>query len=93
MEEFGTTNEMGQAKRPMFLTVLCVLTFISAGLGSFGSLIIPLIAEQIIEFFKTAPNYDEAQFAGLIAMLNAGWGYYLTICLLSVLSLIGAILM
>jgi hypothetical protein len=70
-----------------------VLTFISAGLVSFVSLITPLVAEKLIEFFKTAPNYDEAQFAEMTTMLNAGWGYYLTICVLSIVSLTGAILM
>lgn len=31
-----TTMEAGSAKRPAFLTVLCILTFIGAGLGLLG---------------------------------------------------------
>lgn len=81
------------AKRPMFLTVLCVLTFIASGLGTLVALFTPLFAEQLIELIKSAPNFDEANMAEGVRVLQAGWGYYLTVAALSGLSLVGAIFM
>jgi hypothetical protein len=88
-------NEMANEtqRRPVFLTVLCVLTFISAGCGSLVSLLVPAFEDQLIEFIQNAPNYDEATMGESITMLRAGWGYYLVMFALSLGSLSGAILM
>lgn len=88
----NTTNNEAP-KRPMFLTVLCVLTFIASGIGTLTSLLAPLLAEQLTTLIQSAPNYDEVQMAEAVKVLNAGWGYYSIMFLLAAGSLIGAILM
>jgi hypothetical protein len=93
MEELENINEMEAEKRPSFLTVLCVLTFISAGLGVLSSLVTPLFADTFINFLKSNPSYDEATMSDTIKMIQAGWGYYLFTALLAGGSLTGAILM
>lgn len=93
IDNFDTPVSPETPQRPMFLTVLCVLTFIASGLGALVSLFTPLFAEQIIEFMKTAPNFDEEQMAEGIRVLQAGWGYYLIVAALSAVSLMGAIFM
>lgn len=80
-------------KRPVFLTVLCILTFISAGIEFIAALFTPLFAEQVIEFIKNAPNYDETVMEEAIIVLRAGWGYYLIRAALALGALSGAILM
>ncbi|MGQ0829606.1 MAG: hypothetical protein ACT4ON_14545 [Bacteroidota bacterium] len=93
MEPTEITNGMEPVKRPVFLTVLCVLTFISAGIGCFFSLFTPLFADTFIEFLHNSPNYDETQMADTIKVLQAGWGYYAPAFLLALGSLAGAMLM
>lgn len=94
MENTGfNNNENLMAERPTFLKVLCILTFVSAGLSSIMALITPLIADRLIEFIQSLPNQDEAEAADAIRVLTAGWGYYSLLFVLSVASLVGAILM
>lgn len=80
-------------KRPMFLSVLCVLTFIASGLSALSNLLVPMFADKFTEFMKSAPNYDEAQMEEAIRVLNSGWGYYSIMVVLAIASLVGAILM
>lgn len=90
MEEINQTEP---AKRPVFLTVLCVLTFISSGFGALVALVTPLMADTIIAFLQASPNYDEAALAENVKVIQAGWGYYAPTFLLIMCSLIGAVLM
>ena len=75
------------------LTVLCILTFISAGLGCITNLFTPLMADVMIEFLKIQPYYDEAAMSDVIKILHAGWAYYLITFLFTLSSLIGAVFM
>jgi hypothetical protein len=93
METTEFANGTEPAQRPTFLKVLCILTFISAGLGCLMSLITPLIADMYINFLQNSPNYDEVKMADAIKLLQAGWEYYAPSFLLTLLSLSGAILM
>jgi hypothetical protein len=81
------------AKRPLSLTILCILTFISAGMGIISSLITPLFSDVMIEFLKSNPKVDEKMMDEPIHLLNAGWGYYMLTLLFVLGSLTGAILM
>ena len=93
MENAEILNENVNPERPLFLKVLCILTFISAGIGSLSALLTPLFSEQIIELIQSSPNYDEANMAEALIVLQAGWGYYIIMFVLASASLIGAILM
>ena len=93
METIDISHEIEPVKRPTFLTVLCILTFISAGLGCLFSLITPLMADTIIGFLEKSPNYDEVQMGETIKVLQAGWNYYAPSFLLALISLVGALLM
>jgi len=93
METLETTNGTEPVKRPIFLTVLCVLTFISSGIGCIFSLFTPVFADAFIEFLSSNPNVDEAQMADTVRVLQAGWGYYAPAFLLALGSLAGAMLM
>ncbi len=93
MEDQEILNENPAPKRPVFLTVLCILTFISAGLGGLSELLTPLYSDVMIDFLKSNPKYDEAAMGETIAMLHAGWGFYFTVFVLSCGSFTGAFLM
>jgi len=86
-------NENETPKRPTSLKVLCILTFISAGLSSISALATPLFSDVAIEYLKSLPNLGEAELNETITVLQAGWGYYLIIFVLLLGSLTGAILM
>lgn len=86
-------NENEGPKRPTFLSVLCILTFISSGLGSISALLTPLFSDIMIEFLKKTPDFDETAMSETITVLQAGWGFYLVSFVLALCSLIGAILM
>ena len=93
MENIELTNENLTPTRPLFLKVLCILTFISSGIGCLSALLTPVFAETIIELIQNSPKYDEADMADAIMVLNAGWGYYSVMFVLATASLTGAILM
>lgn len=93
METEEITNENGVQKRPTFLTVLCILSFISGGLGSLSALITPLFSDLMIEFLKNSPNYDETLMEETIMLLQAGWGYYLITFVFAMCSLVGVFFM
>jgi hypothetical protein len=93
MEEIKISNENEAPKRPTFLTVLCILTFISSGLGCLSALITPLFSDIIIGFLKSTPNYDETVMGQTISLLQAGWLFYLITFVLALCSLIGGVLM
>ncbi|MBK7183506.1 MAG: hypothetical protein IPH89_11520 [Bacteroidetes bacterium] len=80
-------------KRPQLLSILCVLTFISTGLGIFTSLLTPMISDYLVEFITSMPGYEQNLTEEGLIMLKAGWGYYLVSLVLISLSLFGAIKM
>lgn len=91
--ELENENAIEPVKRPKFLSVLCILTFISTGLGILSCIITPLTADMVKEYMVNAPNYDEVQMADSLKVIEAGWGYYLLTLALVVGSLIGAVMM
>lgn len=93
MENIENNVQAGGAERPQFLTVLCILTFISAGIGSVSALITPSFSSVMVDFVNLSPSLDEDMKTELITVFQAGWGYYFTTFLLSACSLAGAILM
>ena len=93
MEEIESNNNSTNSDRPNFLTVLCILTFVSAGMGTMSSLITPPFAEFFVDFVNLNPSFDESMKTELITVFQAGWGYYLTVFILSASSLAGAVLM
>ena len=93
METEERTNENEVAKRPVFLTVICILSFISAGLGCISALIIPILSDVMVEFLKISPSYNEEQLEETIMLLQAGWGCYLVTFVLAACSLVGVYLM
>jgi len=80
-------------KRPQFLSVLCVLTFLSTGLGIFTSILTPMISDYLVEFITSMPGYEQNLTEEGMVMLKAGWVYYLVSLVLISLSLFGAIKM
>ncbi|MCW3102530.1 MAG: hypothetical protein JWO09_970 [Bacteroidetes bacterium] len=92
-QEPDTTTTQQPAKRETFLTVLCILTFISCGLGIMRSLIITPLADFMIDIVKQSPKYDADMYTELFTLLKAGWGYYLVNLLLVLLELTGAVMM
>lgn len=91
MEQLENNNEV--QVRPQFLTVLCILTFISAGFGSIGSITTPLFSDMLVAFLQSNPNVDEEAMEMAMKTIEAGWGYYIFLFVLSLGSLTGAILM
>ena len=91
--ELENDNTMEPVKRPKILSVLCILTFISSGLGILSCIITPLTADMVKEYMMNAPNYDETQMAERLKVIEAGWGYFLLTLVLVAGSLIGAIMM
>jgi len=47
-------------KRPAFLTVLCILTFIGSGLVLLGGLLVILAGAALSEFFASIPGMTQA---------------------------------
>lgn len=80
-------------KRPQLLSILCVLTFLSTGLGIFTSILTPMISDYLVEFITSMPGYEQNLTEEGMVMLKAGWGYYLVSLVLISLSLFGAIKM
>lgn len=93
MEESESINEQEIKKRPLSLSVLCILTFVFSGLTCFSSLFIPVFSDLMVDLIRSNPDYDEALKAETIRLIKAGWGYYSVNFLLSFFSLTGAILM
>jgi len=95
MEEKNFAEEEQQfpeGKRPLLLTVLCVLTFISTGISIMASIMIPLLSDVMVEIFKM-PQFAPEANPEAIRIIQAGWGYYMIVLLLTAVSLTGAILM
>lgn len=88
-----STPPITPPKRPVFLTVLCILTFVSSALGIIGALFTPVMADFMIAFLTKMPGYEQEIDEQALLILKAGWGYYLTLMGLTILSLTGALMM
>ena len=86
-------EENQKVQRPQLLTILCILTFIAAGLSIAGALCIPALSGVMVGFMKAAPNYDAQRDADAITIVQAGWGYYMVMLALEAMELTGAIMM
>lgn len=93
MENENNLMEEQKTKRPVFLTVLCILTFISSGLSTLFSIIMPFIAEKIVSLMQADPNYDETKSAEQVQYILAGWSYYGPAFILGLASFTGALMM
>lgn len=79
----NTTTE--PAKRPTFLTVLCILTFISSGLGTLLYILAAIAFGVVGGMLESIPGMD--------AIASAGAAFFAVAGLLSAASLFGAIQM
>jgi hypothetical protein len=93
MEEFTPVQPEQQYKRPLFLSVLCILTFISTGFSIIGSLIITPNADAMIEIAKSTPQYNAELYDDVFRIWKAGWPFYLIVLIFNLLSLTGAVFM
>jgi hypothetical protein len=92
MEETNFNEEIKEQKRPLLLTVLCILTFISTGISILGSLMIPMLSGVMTEMLNMPQFASEANTDALRA-IQAGWSYYLIVLLLTSISLTGSLMM
>lgn len=74
-ETINTSNE--KPKRPQLLSILCVLTFISSGLGIITSILTPMMSDKLVEFMVSMPSYEQNLTQEGLIILKAGWGYYM----------------
>lgn len=79
----NTTTESG--KRPTFLTVLCILTWINSGLGALVFLLLTVAAGVIAEALSSIPGMD--------GFAEAGIAFFALMLLLSVGNIVGAAMM
>ncbi len=94
LNDFQEYNKPEQApKRPQLLTVLCILTFIWAGLSIFVSLIVTPLSDLMVQILKSSAQYDPERDADVITVFQAGWKYYLPVLFLNLFALLGAIMM
>jgi hypothetical protein len=91
MEEIDL-EEKSPVKRPMPLTLICVLTFIYTGGSVLISLLAPLLSDELVAMMDM-PQFANEKNPDVIRVLRAGWGYYLIIALLNSIALTGAIMM
>lgn len=90
MEEI-TPGDMKTPERPQFLSVLCIMTFISSGLGMISYLIMIFFGKELREFVEHSPDMPEGAMQSLEQFDNpAPW--LISFLLVSV-SLYGAIQM
>jgi hypothetical protein len=87
------TNNNTTVQRPVFLTILCILTFISSGMGGLSALTTPLFADMMVDMVTASTLFDDAMKPPIIQMLRAGWGYYIATFVFAACSFAGAVLM
>ncbi|MBU2650063.1 MAG: hypothetical protein KKA81_03935 [Bacteroidetes bacterium] len=89
MEIQPNENAPRENKRPVLLTVLCVLTFIGSGLGAFSNLLITTSYEETMALLEET----EHNFPLIDMFMKAGYGFFLTGTILYSTSLLGALQM
>jgi len=63
-------TQMDEApKRPTFLKVLCILSFIGSGFGILACIIMPFVAPKLLEMMANAPGFDAEKQADAIHAL------------------------
>ena len=78
-------------KRPTLLTVLCILTFIGAGMNAFSNLMVFIFFDMSMKF---ATKFVETfKVEGMELFLNAKPVYFAAAALISAMALAGAIQM
>lgn len=88
MEETQKIQEQ-KPKRPQLLTILCILTFIGSGISVAGFLMVSVNFEVSIEMLKVLyADMPETAF-----LLEAPRDFFIISCVLSALSVIGALFM
>lgn len=92
-DNFEETGLVLPPKRPVLLTVLCILTFISTGFSILGCLVIPAAPDLIMLLVQQNKELTPQEIEQTSIVINAGWPYYLALLMLTLLSLSGAILM
>lgn len=88
-ETLDTTTTTTTAKRPTFLTVLCILSFISAGLG----VIFLLLGTVLAGGAQMAANSAETAGAEVSSQMGNVWLYLGLAAAMIVVSLVGVIKM
>lgn len=88
MEQQNLNPVVETKKRPTFLTVLCILTFIGSGLGILSGLLM-LIAVSMADTLASIPGFGNA----IEAASMGGPTYTIITLILSITSLYGAISM
>jgi len=78
-------------KRPNFLTVLCILTFIGSGMNMMSSMIIAGFYDTFVEIIQVFS--EKFKLPGIDLLLEAKPGYFLVSALFYLGSLAGAMLM
>lgn len=80
-----------ESKRPLLLTVLCILTFIGSGLNIFSSLFIGFFFEQFVSVaLEIAEKFN---LPGVEAITQAPRAFFYSSALFYIGSLAGAVLM
>lgn len=82
-----------ESKRPVFLTILCVLTFISSFVGALSALFTPLFSDIFVTVVSESPFVEESLRPALIGLINAGWRFHFWMLLFHIGSFIGAVYM
>lgn len=81
-------------KRPVLLSILCVLTFIWSGLMLFSSIVTYLMFDQLKSFFSAHPNiFSWEPQAALHLMFHINPAFFLLQGIFSGLAVAGAFLM
>lgn len=78
-----SSDDAGEKKRPVFLTVLCILTFVGSGLGLLTSLLMVVGVGALMDMLGS--------FGG--GVLGGGVAYFGVAALMAAASLYGAIMM
>lgn len=85
-------EEQKPQKRPVSLTVVCICTFIYTGTTILMSLLVPVLSDALVEVMSM-PQFANERNPEVIRIIQAGWGYYLLILLVTSVSLTGALMM
>ena len=87
MEQYELNKDPNeQTKRPEFLTVLCILTFIGSGLSILSNFIVATFHSSIQEFAASGA----LKFPGMDILLSIDQSYFVIGFILSSVSLFGA---
>ncbi|MDF2438570.1 MAG: hypothetical protein K0Q95_2946 [Bacteroidota bacterium] len=92
-DDYNEIKPVQSQKRPVSLSILCIMTFISSGFSLIGCMIIPFASDLMIMLVKQSPDLEPQAIDDAIMVLSAGGKYYLLMFIVTALSFTGAILM